>query len=249
MILGNKDSSPYSRSNMAIWMAMAFQAGLLNVGGFLAARTFVSHVTGYATLASVEMELGNLAHFIGLILMPTSFLLGAMVSGMLVDLKIKLKEKPKYYLVFGLLLALCLSVTLAGQGGFFGPFGQTSGSLQSYGLLALLCLICGIQNGAVTLVSRSIVRTTHLTGITTDLGIGLIRVFNRKQINEVNDEGKANLMRVGIIVFFMFGSLIGVPLFQRYEYQAFFLPCLISGCLFFTMLYFQRILPLIRARS
>ena len=80
MILGHENISTYSRSNMTIWMIMAFQAGLLNVGGLLSAKTFVSHVTGFATLAGVEMELGEVSHFLGFALLPFSFLFGAMAS-------------------------------------------------------------------------------------------------------------------------------------------------------------------------
>jgi len=125
----------------------------------------------------------------------------------------------------------------------FGQFGSTSHSVHGYSLVALLCFICGVQNAAVTLVSKSVVRTTHLTGITTDLDIGLIRVLNKKRIKDINDEEKANRMRIGIILFFMCGSLLGVPVFQQFEFRAFLFPCFLSGCLFLLMLFFQVALP------
>lgn len=249
MIFGNETISTYSRSNMSIWITMAFQAGLLNVGGFLASHTFVSHLTGFATLAGIEAEQGHLTRFWSLILAPISFLLGAMVSGILVDLRIKLKKKPNYYLVFGLIFFLSTLVSIAGTNDFFGPFGQTLNSWDGYCLITLLCFICGVQNGAVTLVSRSVIRTTHLTGITTDLGIGLVRTLNRNRLNDQNDENKANVMRASIILFFMLGSIVGVPTFQKFGFLAFLLPSFISGCLFFLMLFFQVIQPLIIKNS
>lgn len=120
MIFGSENISTYSRSNMAIWMALAFQAGLLNVGGFLAVRTFVSHITGFATLASVEMESGHFIRFIGFIALPMAFLLGSMASGVLVDLRIKMKRKPKYYLVFGFMFFITLIVAVGGFNDFLG---------------------------------------------------------------------------------------------------------------------------------
>jgi hypothetical protein len=104
----------------------------------------------------------------------------------------------------------------------------------------MLCLICGTQNGLITLVSKSVVRTTHLTGITTDLGIGLVRVLNRGRLfGAIGDEGKANLMRLGIILFFTLGSAVGVKVFMAYAYRGFLLPTAISGGLFFLTFYFQ----------
>lgn len=205
MIFGSENISTYSRSNMAIWMTLAFQAGLLNVGGFLAARTFVSHVTGFATLASIEMDSGRAIQFLGYMALPLAFLLGSIASGLLVDLRIKLKKKPKYYLVFGFMFFVTLVIAIGGFNEVFGDFGKPPRTLNGYALVTLLCFVCGVQNGTITLVSKSVVRTTHLTGVTTDLGIGIVRYFNRRRIKDVESEGKANLMRAGIILFLSLG--------------------------------------------
>lgn len=239
MIFGSENISTYSRSNMAIWMVLAFQAGLLNIGGLMACGTYVSHVTGYATLASLEAESGRFTHASWIMAMLFAFLAGCMMSGILVDLRLKLNKKPKYYIVFGFLFFITLLIAVGGFNHAFGEFGRTVHDLRSYSLVALLCFTCGVQNGTITLVSKSVVRTTHLTGLTTDLGIGLIRFINRKRIHGIEGEGKANLMRIGIILFFILGSLIGVMLFRHYEYRGFVLPCIISFSLFATTFYFQ----------
>jgi uncharacterized membrane protein YoaK (UPF0700 family) len=104
----------------------------------------------------------------------------------------------------------------------------------------LLCLTCGIQNGTITTVSKSVVRTTHLTGITTDLGIGIMRYLNREKIKApIADEVRAILMRIGIIVFFGLGSVVGGLAFHRFEYNGFILPAVTSGLLFSSMFYYQ----------
>src|SRR4051812_40548839 len=106
-------------------MVLAFQAGTLNMGGFMACHTFVSHVTGYATLFG--FELGRQEDFkfaSGMLLVPMFFLCGAMLSGVLVDLQIKLRKKPRYYIVFGVLFATLLFVVISGFNGFFGKFGE-----------------------------------------------------------------------------------------------------------------------------
>jgi uncharacterized membrane protein YoaK (UPF0700 family) len=158
--------------------------------------------------------------------------------------RLQLHKRPKYYLSFGLIFLLALFVSLAGLFGVFGVFGEAASQPRDFALLALLCLICGLQNATITAVSRSVIRTTHLTGITTDLGIGLARVLNRGKLpGLIDDEVKANLMRFGIIVFFGLGSVAGGIIFRRFEYGGFLVPVITSGTLFGAMLYFQVLRP------
>lgn len=244
MLYGNQTIQAYTPSNVFVWMVLAFQGGVLNIGGFMACHQFVSHVTGYATLFGIEASKSEWAHTTALLLVPVMFLLGAMVSGQLVDSRIRRQAKPRYYIVFGLLFLLTLGVAVAGFNGLFGVFGEPLRFQRDYVLLALLCLICGIQNGTITSVSRAVVRTTHLTGITTDLGIGLVRVLNRHLGGErIDEEIRANIMRAGLIVCFGLGSLIGAGVFTRAGYRGFLLPVAISAFLFSGTLYFQVIKP------
>jgi uncharacterized membrane protein YoaK (UPF0700 family) len=249
VIFGNPSISTYSKSNMTIWMMLALQAGLLNMGGLMACHTYVSHVTGFASLFGLEIRAGSTLHAIGLLSMPVAFLLGGMLSGLLVDLRLKMNQRPNYYIVFAVLFLLTLAITVGGFNGVFGEFGRPLSNLQGYLLVWLLCFTCGMQNGTITLVSKSIVRTTHLTGITTDLAIGLIRVINRKRIEGLQDEGKANVMRVGIIGFFILGSYLGATIFSRWQFRGFMVPCAISLLLLFMTSYFQLIRPRIYGRS
>ncbi|CAN5710210.1 YoaK family protein [soil metagenome] len=242
MLYGNQSISEYTPSNIVVWMSMAFQAGVLNIGGFLACHRFVSHVTGFATFFGVEVSKNpdNAFHAIGMLVVPLFFLLGAMLSGLLVDLRLKLGKKPRYYFTFGIIFLLTVVVLLGGLTGKFGNFGEPLALRRNYALLVLLCLICGIQNGTITSVSRSVLRTTHLTGITTDLGIGIIRFLNRHQLGDAAGEAKrANLMRIGIIAFFGLGSVAGGYTFSNFGYAGFVFPVITSGLLFTTMMYYQ----------
>lgn len=167
-----------------------------------------------------------------------------MLSGQLVDIRLKLHKRPKYYLTFGLIFFLISIVLVLGVFEYFGKFGQPLEVSRDYALLALLCLTCGIQNGTITTVSKSVIRTTHLTGVTTDLGIGIVRFLNRKSLQgEIGNEVHANLMRAGIIFFFGFGSVLGGYVFNKLEYLGFLIPALTSGILFGAMLYFQVLKP------
>ncbi|UXR63418.1 DUF1275 domain-containing protein [Bdellovibrio bacteriovorus] len=246
MLYGNESISHYTRSNICIWMLMAMQAGILNIGGFMACHRFVSHVTGFATFFGHEVSQFDFEMALGMLAVPLFFLFGAMISGLLVDVRLKLHKKPKYYISFGMIFFLSAVVAIGGLLGYFGVFGEPLRQSRDYTLLILLCLICGIQNGTITTVSRSVIRTTHLTGITTDLGIGLSRILNyRKLEKEIAFDGelKANLMRLGIITFFGLGSVIGGFAFSLLGHGGFVIPVVTSGVLFWTMYYFQVLVP------
>jgi uncharacterized membrane protein YoaK (UPF0700 family) len=240
VLLGNQSISYYSPSNLAIWMLMAFQAGLINIGGFMAGHHIVSHVTGFATFFGYEMTKEGRGEALGMFIIPFFFLVGAMISGYFVDIRLKLNKKPKYYITFGIIFVLILIVFISGVTNQFGKFGVPTDTQRNYFLLFLLCLICGIQNGTISTVSKSIVRTTHLTGITTDLGLGVVRlIFREKLKDHIKGEGQANLMRLGIIFSFVLGSVLGGFLFKEFGFVGFSLPLVISGSLFVLMLYFQ----------
>ncbi len=240
MLYGNESISHYTRGNISIWMSLAFQAGILNIGGFMAVHRFVSHVTGFATFFGYEINQADKTHAFGMLAVPLFFLLGFMLSAQLVDIRLKLHMRPKYYITFGLIFFLICVVFGLGMMGYFGKFGEPLEVSRDYTLLILLCLVCGIQNGTIATVSKSIIRTTHLTGVTTDLGIGIIRFLNRHKLKgEIGNEVEANLMRAGIIFFFGFGSVFGGYVFSKVGYAGFFVPVLTSGLLFALMLYFQ----------
>lgn len=223
---------------------MAFQAGILNIGGFMACHRFVSHVTGFATFFGYELTQSDSSAAFGMLIVPLFFLIGVMISGQLVDLRLKLHKKPKYYIAFGLIFGLAVIVATGTLSGNFGEFGEPLADVRGYTLLMLLCLICGIQNGTITTVSRSIIRTTHLTGITTDLGLGIVRVFHQDKLSgDIANEKKAILMRIGIIFFFGLGSVIGGAIFSRFGHGGFLIPVFTSGGLFATMFYFQVWVP------
>lgn len=242
MLYGNISISHCSPSNMLIWLAMGFQGGLLNVGGLMAGHHIVSHVTGIVTNFGFSLGKGEIGNAGFLLVVPIFFLFGSMISGYFVDLRTLQGKKPKYYLSFGIMLVLLVLIYMLGSFGFFNRFGENGDLLREFILLALLCLVCGVQNGTITAVSKSVVRTTHLTGITTDLGIGIVRTWNRKSIKGLLlDEGRANLVRIGIIFSFGLGAGVGGVLFGLFQYNGFILPIIITATLFLVMLYYQKI--------
>ncbi len=211
------------------WFLLCFSGGCINAGGFLATGRFVSHVTGFATLFGVDAVNLELDKAIGILSVPVFFLLGAFVAGMLIDRPVSRGEHPHFDWVMSLGAACLLAAALGGMTLQFGGFGE-AGLKQNYILLALLCLASGLQNAAITSSSGRSVRTTHLTGLTTDLGLGLARLmaFDLKKEGFMK-EARANWLRIGSIASFVVGSAFGAGFFVRFGYKGFLLPAAISA--------------------
>jgi uncharacterized membrane protein YoaK (UPF0700 family) len=211
------------------WFMLSFNGGFINAGGFLATGKFVSHVTGFATLFGVDMTNSDYQAALGILSVPLFFLIGAFVAGLLIDRPLFQNKKPHFDWVMGI---SAFSLFLAAGGGelsWFGEFTDVVGLKQSYLLLVLLCLASGLQNGAITSSSGRSVRTTHLTGLTTDLGLGFARLmtFDFKS-SSFQKEVRANNLRMGSILAFVIGSAVGAGCFIQLGYKGFIFPMLIS---------------------
>ena len=211
------------------WFLMAFGAGCVNAGGFLATGRFVTHVTGFATLFGSDLATGRWEAAVGILSVPLFFLIGAFIAGVLIDRQVHLKRVPHFDWVMLISFACLILASLAGEMESLSNFGSELRLKQVYLLLALLCLASGLQNAALTSSSGSSVRVTHLTGLTTDLGLGLARVLTEKHgQTRLAAELRANRLRVGTIISFILGSGAGATLFRYYGYHGFLLPAAIS---------------------
>lgn len=215
------------------WILLAFLAGTVNTGGWMACHRFVTHVTGFATLAGVEWSEGHWGGAFRMLSVPLYFLTGVMISAYLVDHRIHQGKSPRYALAMSGVSGLLAIAALGGAMGWFGVFGGPDlGEGADYMFLACLCMASGLQNAALTMASGATIRTTHLTGITTDLGIGLIRVLSlkssRKNDKRLDAEHVANKMRLATILSFMLGSAMGATLFIRFHYLGLLLPAAIA---------------------
>lgn len=211
------------------WFLLAFLGGSVNAGGFLACQRFVTHVTGFATLAGIDLASGELAAAFGMLTVPVFFLAGVMVAAYLTDRRVLEGKRPRYELVMSMVTFFLFLSVAGGVSDWFGPFGGLQLG-KDYSLLAILCLASGLQNAALTSASGATIRTTHLTGLTTDLGIGLVRAAGLAAGDKNRSAMmKMNYLRIGTIVSFMAGSGVGAYLYLRFGYLGFLLPMAIAA--------------------
>ncbi len=94
-----------------------------------------------------------------------------------------------------------------------------NGKITAYAMLFAM----GIQNSLVTKISSSTVRTTHLTGLFTDLGIELSQLFFYRKIAEIKKLKTSIYLRLSIITFFFIGCFFGGFLYSTLELKTLFI--------------------------
>lgn len=81
---------------------------------------------------------------------------------------------------------------------------------ENQNLIACTLLFAmGLQNSLVTRISNAVVRTTHLTGLFTDLGIELSQLFFYHEVQARQKLFTSIRLRLTIISFFFAGGIVG----------------------------------------
>lgn len=194
------------KQNLQIATVLSFVAGMVNVSGFLAFKQLTTNVTGHFAL--FINDLADFAFWKGTIylLYIFSFLFGSFFSSFLIE-RYRASKQLNVFVLPTLLEALILmSIAL---------FSNVQLIDSPDLIVCLLLFAMGLQNSFVTTISKAIVRTTHLTGLFTDLGIDISQLFFPKR-HPHREMLKANIkLRIFIIASFFGGGLLGGLLYSR----------------------------------
>lgn len=213
--------------NVFLWLTLAFHAGYLNAGGFIASHRFVSHMTGTGT--AIGLSFGEKDYLVAfeMILAPLFFMIGAGLAGYLVDRRIVKAKEPRVVRGVLIIIIMNICILLGGIGGYFGEFGEPLKMQRDFMLLFMLTFTCGLQNGLFVSLTSGQIRTTHITGLVTDIGLNVVRIFAIKdETREV--ESQKNWLRFNTVLSFSVGSFISSIIFNRIGYWGFAGSCVIS---------------------
>src|SRR5918998_659933 len=208
----------YSPRHVPSWLLLAGAAGVVNGFAFLMCEQFVSHVTGTVTRLGLEWPHVGLAAEYAVVVV--SFVAGAAASVVAIQARARRGKRPRWAIPLVSVALILVGVAVAGRTGAFGRFGGThAADPPPVVVLSVLAFAMGLQNAAVASTTGLAVRTTHLTGPTTDLGIHL-----GTAVLATGDERRAALrgaaLRGGKIVAFMLGAGVSLPLVEAFGFGA-----------------------------
>ena len=202
-------------TNRVLGLLLAFNAGAVNAGGFLVVHMYTSHMTGFLSSLADNLVLGNMKLVLGAVGALWAFLSGAGTTAIMVNWARHHRLRGTYALpllleaVLLLLFGLMGAITLGWRTPFAVPL-----------TVLLLAYLMGLQNAVVTKMSSSQIRTTHMTGVVTDLGIemGKMLYWNRSGTTpdrHVHANRERLHLMAGLMGMFLMGGLVGAAGFKH----------------------------------
>ena len=188
--------------NLRLATLLSFVAGIVNVTGVLSIKTLTTNVTGHFAYFAEEVMKKNYSAAITFFIFTIFFLIGSFVSNFLAEIISKKNPNLSHVIPISLEIIVLISV------GIYGEQSELS-SFEGKWIAFSMLFAMGIQNSLVTKISQSTVRTTHLTGLFTDLGIELSQLFFYKKPEETKKLKTSIYLRLSIIIFFFLGCFSG----------------------------------------
>lgn len=200
-------------------------AGSINAVGFLGMHhQAISHMSGSVTVLSNELATGQFSPALYAMGVVGSFFAGSVLSAAIIRQEaLKLGRRYGVALVIEsvLLLVACRLLMT----------GHRSGD-------CLAAMACGLQNAMATHYSGAIIRTTHMSGIITDLGI----TVGLKLTGGPVDARRAGLYLVLFAGFFT-GGILGSLGYIYMGFETLLFPAAltgVAGCGYFGFKQFAR---------
>ena len=203
------------QADLKLGTVLAFVAGAANAGGFLAVGQYTSHMTGMLSSLADNLVLGQFVLVGAGLASVLAFLFGAMSTAWLVNWGMRRQLRSAYGLPL-LIEAVLLLV--------FGLFGAAMSLWHTVFLpvtVVLLCFIMGLQNAVITKISQARIRTTHVTGLVTDLGIELgklLYVNRHRDMQPVRADRERLRVHAQLVLSFLSGGVAGALGFKHLGY-------------------------------
>lgn len=211
--------------NVKLASLLGLTAGFVNAAGFLGFAVLTTNVTGHAALFAERIALQDWATARTVALWMLMFLAGAFISSLIIS-RIGRNQQYSYVIPIVLEAVILTAVALLGY-----RYDQSATEKELFAGSLLFAM--GMQNSLVSMISGSVVRTTHLTGTFTDLGIELAQMLRKDREDTALVRARVKL-RLAIIFFFMSGALGGAYVFRLLHFYAFLVPVAI---LIYTLAY------------
>ena len=191
---------------------LAFLAGIVNVVGLLGFQHHaITHLTGNTSLLAAAVADGDLSTAAQLTMLIAAFVLGAAVSGVLIQGVTLQLGRPYGFAMFLVAILLGVAAFLLERHSVWGMYAAAAA--------------CGLQNAMASTFSGSVVRTTHVSGMFTDLGIGLGHALRGLESNS-----RRLILSVTVITGFLAGGIVGALSFAAVLYRALYLPAGLAFC-------------------
>ncbi len=218
-MISRYSSSRTLKDHIILGSLTSFTAGAVNVASFMLFFSFTSNVTGHYAVLAAEIVKGNFYQVGVVFTWIFLFFMGGFTSNLVL---VHFMNRKRTHLAHA--LPIMIEIICIASVGIYGQLFYKETLTETEVLLSLLIFAMGIQNGFSASISNFAVKTTHLTGITTDLGI-LFAMFTQKQFRENRElRGKARLLTF-ISTFYTAGAMTSAVAQVHLGFRSFYLTC------------------------
>lgn len=200
------------RANRHLALYLAFVAGASNAGGFFAVHHYTSHMSGVVASMADNTALGS----VHLVMIGVASVLSFFAGSFLTTLFVRWARARAMHSEYAFpLFAEALLLLLFGLRG-----GQLASGPAVVVLIVLLCFSMGLQNAIITKLSDAVIRTTHVTGMVTDIGIAVGRIVSGWRGGGVEIEHELDTVRLlsSLIMLFFVGGVAGAVGFRHVSF-------------------------------
>lgn len=207
-MFSHEGSERSDRENRLLAAYLAFIAGFSNSAGFLLIGTFTSHVTGNVGRLANDLAFGKWGAGVSAVSLLVSFFAGAFLVSVILESRVFRHLSRAYAFAMAVEAVLLAGFTL------LSAVASAAHPRVLDAVAVLLCAAMGMQNALVTRISGAVVRTTHLTGVVTDLGIETarwVRYWRRARSAEPAERPSVTKSRLLLTIAsaFLIGAVVG----------------------------------------
>ncbi|MGS2740576.1 YoaK family protein [Sinomicrobium sp. M5D2P17] len=210
------------KENIQLGSLTAFSAGMVNVTSVIIFFAFTSNVTGHYAILAEEISKGNWYQAAVVFAWIFMFFAGNFCSNLII---VNFNQKHTYAAHSAPLLIEILCLLAVGT---YGQFFYKETLNETEVMVALMLFAMGIQNGLTASISNFSVKTTHLTGLTTDLGL-LTSMFTKKEYRQNRSlRARANVL-FAIAASYLSGGIFAGIVYQQIGFMVFYIASLVIG--------------------
>lgn len=213
--------------NLKLGALTAFTAGMVNVASLVLFFSFTSNITGHYAILAEEISNGKWFQVFVVLLWIALFFFGSFLSNFIIIQG----SFRKSYITHS--IPLILEILCFISVGFYGQFFYSESLIETEILVAILLFSMGLQNGLTASISNFTVKTTHLTGLTTDLAIHISMLTQKRYRNNSEIKNKVVLLST-IAGSYLVGGIIAGLITNYAQFKVFYY---VSFVMFFILIY------------
>lgn len=213
--------------NLRLAIILSCTAGTVNVCGFLTFHIFTTNITGHAAQLSSNLADSQYYNTSILLLYLLLFFAGGIFSGFQIEMMGR--RNPR----FSHIIPIFLEIFVLAFVGYYAKFEPYARPFNDNFLAGCLLFAMGMQNAMVTAASGSVVRTSHLTGLFTDIGTNIAKRYFSVKKTEQKQLTERIFLHLSIIAGFMVGCFVAAFLYNQYHTDTFALPIVLLLFAFF----------------